>query len=55
MANDGELCECLVELQNHNQPNDATTQSVADNVGNVALPILLVRLLWTVLIVIMPF
>ena len=38
MANDAELCEYLVELQNHNQSNNATTQSVADTVGNVASP-----------------
>ena len=38
MANDAELRECLVELQNHNQSNNATTQSVADTVGKVASP-----------------
>ena len=38
MVNNAELCECLVEPQNHNQPIDATTQPVAETVGNVASP-----------------
>ena len=54
MANDAELCECLVEQQNDSdeQPNDAFSLLLIPK--TVLHPLmLLMRLLWTVLIVMM--